>query len=56
MILDPFVGSGSTCIAAIKAKRHYIGYDIDRDYVKLAERRIKKYIAEHSVPIFKKRE
>ncbi|HNS25128.1 MAG TPA: site-specific DNA-methyltransferase, partial [Methanobacteriaceae archaeon] len=33
VILDPFCGSGSTCIAAIKSNRHYIGYDIKEEYV-----------------------
>jgi site-specific DNA-methyltransferase (adenine-specific) len=55
IVLDPFVGSGSACIAALKAKRHYVGYDINRDYVKLAERRIKKYIEDKSLPLFEKR-
>jgi len=41
IVLDPFVGSGSTCIAALEAKRHFIGYEKNRSYVKLAERRIK---------------
>jgi site-specific DNA-methyltransferase (adenine-specific) len=43
VVLDPFCGSGSACIAAIKAGRHYIGYDIEEEYVKLAERRIDEY-------------
>jgi site-specific DNA-methyltransferase (adenine-specific) len=43
VILDPFCGSGSTCIAAIKAGRHYIGYDSNGEYVDLAERRIRNY-------------
>ena len=43
VVLDPFCGSGSACIAAIKARRHYIGYDIKEEYVRLAERRIKEY-------------
>jgi modification methylase len=42
VILDPFVGSGTTCIAAIKNNRHYVGYDIDSNYCSLAEDRIKK--------------
>jgi DNA modification methylase len=41
VVLDPFVGSGSSCIAALKAKRHFIGYEKNRSYVKLAEKRIK---------------
>ena len=40
VVLDPFMGSGSTAIAALKSDRSYIGYDIDPEYVKLAEERI----------------
>jgi site-specific DNA-methyltransferase (adenine-specific) len=43
VVLDPFCGSGSTCIAAIKAGRNYIGYDIEPEYVRLAERRLRAY-------------
>ena len=40
IVLDPFCGSGSTCIAAIQNNRPYIGYDINQDYIDLAEKRI----------------
>ncbi len=40
VVLDPFCGSGSTCIAAKNANRHYIGYDISKEYVTLAENRL----------------
>jgi site-specific DNA-methyltransferase (adenine-specific) len=40
VVLDPFVGSGSTAIAALRARRHFIGFDTDQDYVTAAERRI----------------
>ncbi|MBT3388788.1 MAG: site-specific DNA-methyltransferase [Chloroflexi bacterium] len=43
VILDPFIGSGSSAIAALKSQRSYIGYDIDPEYVKLAETRIASY-------------
>ena len=43
VILDPFMGSGSTAIAALNASRHYVGYEIDPDYAKLAEERIAPY-------------
>jgi len=43
VILDPFIGSGQAAIAAIKTHRHYVGYDINEDYVKLAKRRIKEF-------------
>ncbi len=40
VILDPFMGSGQTALAAIKANRHYIGYETSPEYVSLAESRI----------------
>lgn len=44
VILDPFIGSGQSAIAAIKTRRHYVGYEINKEYVKLAEKRIKKVL------------
>jgi len=41
IVLDPFVGSGTTCLAAIKADRHYLGYDIKEEYLQIARERIK---------------
>jgi site-specific DNA-methyltransferase (adenine-specific) len=43
VVLDPFIGSGQTAIAAMKARRHYIGYDTNKEYAKLAEKRIRKF-------------
>jgi site-specific DNA-methyltransferase (adenine-specific) len=43
IILDPFVGSGTTALVALKSERRYIGYDVDKEYVKLAERRLRAY-------------
>ena len=42
LILDPFIGSGTTAIAAQKLNRHYIGYEINDEYCELAETRIKE--------------
>jgi site-specific DNA-methyltransferase (adenine-specific) len=42
IVLDPFMGSGQTAIAAIKSDRHYIGYEIEEKYVALANQRIQK--------------
>lgn len=50
IVLDPFMGSGQAAIAAIKAGRRYIGYDISPDYVDLAERRIAEYIEREGDP------
>jgi len=44
VILDPFVGSGSSCIAALRTNRKYVGYDIDKSYCDLAEQRINKFL------------
>ena len=41
LVLDPFCGAGSTCIAAKQTGRHYVGYEIDGAYIKLAQRRIR---------------
>ena len=43
VVLDPFCGSGTACLAAMKDGRHYIGYDIESDYVRLANQRIKAH-------------
>ncbi|HEU5003572.1 MAG TPA: site-specific DNA-methyltransferase [Actinomycetota bacterium] len=40
LVLDPFMGSGSTAIAALETGRHYAGYDIDPDYVQRAQARV----------------
>lgn len=40
VILDPFLGSGTTSVVACKLGRHYTGVEIDRDYACLAEKRL----------------
>jgi len=50
VVLDPFVGSGQAAIAAIKANRHYVGYEISAEYAKLAERRIKEFLTRFKSP------
>ena len=42
-VLDPFMGSGSTALAALKSDRFYCGYEVNPDYVRLAEDRIIAY-------------
>ncbi len=44
IILDPFMGSGTTAIASIKNKRKYLGIEISSDYCAIAEKRIMDYI------------
>ncbi len=40
LVLDPFMGSGSTAVAAIQTGRHFVGFDTEPEYVELSERRI----------------
>jgi modification methylase len=40
VVLDPFVGSGTTCVAAKQSQRHYVGYDTDEPYCSLASKRL----------------
>ena len=44
IILDPFMGSGTTAISAINFDRNYIGIDISPEYCKMAETRIKRHM------------
>jgi site-specific DNA-methyltransferase (adenine-specific) len=46
VVLDPFMGSGTAAVAAIRTERHYLGFDTDPTYVELAERRIAEARAE----------
>jgi len=46
IILDPFMGSGTTAISAINFKRDYIGIDISPEYCEMAQKRIKQYQAQ----------
>lgn len=40
VVLDPFIGSGSAAVAALRTRRRYIGFDTDEAYVAIAERRV----------------
>ena len=40
MLVDPFMGSGTSAVAAVKCGLDYIGFDIDKDYKQFAEDRI----------------
>ena len=50
VILDPFMGSGSTGVAAANLDRSFIGYEIDDDYFRTAEQRINE--ARRNVELF----
>lgn len=46
IILDPFMGSGTTAVAAIKSERKFVGYDINQEYITLAENRLKPLLTQ----------
>src|SRR3989339_1713915 len=46
IILDPFVGSGTTALSAINFNRDYIGIDLSPDYCDMAEKRIKRHCSQ----------
>lgn len=39
-VLDPFMGSGTTAVVAVKYNRDYIGIDINPDYAEMARKRV----------------
>lgn len=45
VVLDPFCGSGTTCVAALKTGRHFVGFDINEEYVNLAKDRISAFLS-----------
>jgi site-specific DNA-methyltransferase (adenine-specific) len=51
IVLDPFMGAGSTGLACLKTNRRFIGIEIDEKYFKVAKDRIKKYSSLNSTAI-----
>ena len=41
LILDPFIGSGTTAVASELLKRKYVGYEINKNYIEIANNRLK---------------
>jgi len=43
VVLDPFMGSGTTAIAALQTNRHFVGYEINEGYVEISVERIRQF-------------
>ena len=43
IILDPFMGSGTTAISALKSSRAYVGFEINKNYIQLTNKRVLHY-------------
>lgn len=52
IVLDPFMGSGTTAVACIKHNRNYIGFEINPEYCKIIEERVKKIKHDDSLFIY----
>ncbi len=50
VVLDPFLGAGTTAVAALESGRRYVGFEAEGEYVRLAERRIAGAAAAAGVP------
>jgi DNA modification methylase len=55
LVLDPFVGSGTSALAAMELGRRFVGFDISKKYIALAKRRVDKRSTELSVRTTEKR-
>jgi DNA modification methylase len=44
IVLDQFMGSGTTAVVARKLNRNYVGFEINGEYVKIAERKLKREV------------
>jgi len=51
VVLDPFAGSGTTCLAALADGRRFIGYEINQEYILLAERRLERFAAKPTAKV-----
>lgn len=51
IVLDPFMGAGTTALAALNSERHYIGYDTNSDYIKISEKRL-EFLKKQSKMLF----
>jgi site-specific DNA-methyltransferase (adenine-specific) len=51
LVLDPFMGSGTTAVAAVRTDRHYVGYETDPAYVERAQRRVEIERASQQAPL-----
>ena len=49
IVLDPFMGSGTTAIAAMNTKRNFIGFELDKDYCDIANKRIEAAQAQQTI-------
>lgn len=52
VVLDPFMGSGTTAIAALEKGTSYLGFEINNEYCRIAQKRIQKYLKTKESKLF----
>ncbi|PKQ69829.1 DNA-methyltransferase [Raineya orbicola] len=48
-VIDPYCGSGTTCVASKLLGKNFIGIDISQEYLKIAQKRLENYLQEEKV-------
>ena len=44
IVLDPFMGSGTSAVVAKKLKRNFVGYEINKEYIDITKKRLQNVI------------
>ncbi|MHA1642264.1 MAG: DNA methyltransferase, partial [Promethearchaeota archaeon] len=52
IVLDPFFGSGTTGLVALKLNRNFIGIEMNPEYIEIAKRRLKPYLVQKKIDKF----
>ena len=53
IVLDPFMGAGTTALVALKQNKRFIGFEINKQYIDIANKRIKPYLEQTKLEVFK---
>ncbi len=49
IVIDPFIGSGTTAVSAVKSERKFVGYEINQGYISLAKKRLMPYLTQTKI-------
>jgi DNA modification methylase len=49
IVLDPFMGSATTAVVALKLNRNYVGFELNRDYIELSKRKITRELENNDI-------
>ena len=52
LVLDPFIGSGTTAVASLKLDRKFIGFEISEEYIQIANKRLEPYLEQRRLDDF----